>query len=71
MILMKKLTGKTIFNVLLVVAAYGYLIYTFVTFDGYDELLEHFRSAGWQQYGALAVAAMLIPLNFFLEAYKR
>ena len=67
---MKKLTGKTIFNVLLVVAAYGYLIYTFVTFDGYDELLEHFRSAGWQQYGALAVAAMLIPLNFFLEAYN-
>ena len=78
---MKKLAGhaqrshpsrvkKTVFNVLLILAAYGYLIYTFVTFDNYPELLEHFRTAGWVQYGALCLAATLIPLNFFLEACK-
>ena len=78
---MKKLAGhaqqshpsrvkKAVFNVLLILAAYGYLIYTFVTFDNYPELLEHFRTAGWVQYGALCLAATLIPLNFFLEACK-
>ena len=67
---MKKYSAKTVFNVLLIVAAYGYLIYTFVTFDDYPELFGHFRSAGWPQYGALALAAALIPLNFLCEAFK-
>ena len=67
---MKKYTARSVFNVLLVVAAYGYLIYTFVTFDDYPELLEHFRTAAWLQYGALALAATLIPLNFLCEAFK-
>ena len=67
---MKKITGKTVFNVLLVLAAYGYLIYTFVTFEGYPELLAHFRTAGWLQYGALAIAAALIPVNFLCESFK-
>lgn len=51
-------------------AAYGYLIYTFATFDGYQDLIEHFRNAGWTQMGALAVAVSLIPLNIFFEAFK-
>ena len=67
---MKKYTAKSVFNVLLVVAAYGYLIYTFVTFDDYPALIEHFRTAGWLQFGALAIAAALIPLNFLCEALK-
>jgi len=67
---MKKYGAKTVFNVLLIAAAYGYLIYTFVTFDNYPELLAHFRSAGWLQYGALAVAATLIPLNILCESFK-
>ncbi len=67
---MKKYSAKTVFNVLLIVAAYGYLIYTFVTFDSYDELLLHFRTAGWPQLGALAAAVALIPVNFLCEAWK-
>ena len=55
---------------MLIVAAYGYLIYTFVTFDEYPELLAHFRSAGWVQFGVLALAVGLMPLNIFLEAVK-
>ena len=67
---MKKYTARSVFNVLLVVAAYGYLIYTFVTFDDYPELIGHFRSAGWLQYSTLALAAALIPVNFLCEAVK-
>ena len=65
-----KYSWKTIFNTVLIVAAYGYLIYTFATFDGYQDLIEHFRNAGWTQIGALAVAVSLIPLNIFFEAFK-
>ena len=65
-----KFSWKTIFNTVLIVAAYGYLIYTFATFDGYGDLMQHFRNAGWTQMGALAVAVSLIPLNIFFEAFK-
>ena len=65
-----KFSWKTIFNTVLIVAAYGYLIYTFATFDGYGDLMQHFRNAGWTQIGALAVAVSLIPLNIFFEAFK-
>ncbi len=67
---MKRVSGKTIFNILLVVAAYAYLIYTFITFENYPALIAHFRHAGWKQFGALAVAAGLIPVNFLCEAIK-
>lgn len=65
-----KYSWKTIFNAVLIVAAYGYLIYTFATFDGYPALLAHFRSVGWLQLGALALAAALIPLNILCESVK-
>lgn len=67
---MKRYSAKMVFNVLLIAAAYGYLIYTFVTFDDYPALLAHFRSAGWPQFGALALAVTFIPLNIMLEAVK-
>ena len=65
-----KYSWKTIFNCVLIVAAYGYLIYTFATFDGYRDLIEHFSKAGWTQVGALTAAALLIPLNILCEAFK-
>lgn len=59
-----------IFSVLLVVAAYGYLAYKLLTFDGYSDFAGHFRSAGWQQYMFLAIAISLYPLNIFFESCK-
>lgn len=65
-----KKIGMTIFNWTLVLAAYGYLIYTLATFDDYATLLTHFRSSGWKQWGCLMAAIALVPLNFGCEAWK-
>lgn len=59
-----------ILHALLIVAAYGYLAYMLATFEHYGELAEHFRKAGWLEWGALALCIGLFPLNIFLEAWK-
>lgn len=65
-----KKIGMKIFNWAIVVAAYGYLIYTFATFEDYPTLLAHFRTCGTIQWGCLALCIALVPLNFFCEAWK-
>lgn len=57
-------------NALLITAAYGYLAYVLLTFDRYDELLAHFREAGWWEWSALALCIGLFPLNIWAEAWK-
>lgn len=65
-----KKTYLHIFNILLVIAAYGYLIYTLWHFPDYSLLATHFRECGWLQYGSLAAVLLLFPFNILLEAIK-
>lgn len=67
---LNKQIGMTVFNCVLIVAAYSYLIYTFVTFPNYSDLAAHFRGAGWAQLLLVVAAACLMPLNIFCEACK-
>ena len=57
-------------NVLLVVAAYGYLIYKLVTFDDYAGMAASFRAAGWLEYVCLLGAVVLMPVNVLCESWK-
>ncbi|MCM1034302.1 MAG: flippase-like domain-containing protein [Paludibacter sp.] len=66
----KKKRYIRIFNIILVIAAYGYLIYTLYNFPDYALLAAHFRQCGWLQYGSLAAAILLFPLNILLESIK-
>lgn len=59
-----------LFNALLITAAYGYLVYVLVTFDHYDELLAHFRSAGLLEWSFLILCISLFPVNILAEAWK-
>ena len=59
-----------IFNILLTVAAYGYLVYKLVTFPDYDLLINHFQSVEWSDYLFLIVCVVLMPLNIFFESAK-
>ena len=59
-----------IFNVLLTVAAYGYLVYRLVVFDGYTALADSWGMAGSGQLVCLLVAVLLVPLNVVCEAWK-
>ena len=59
-----------ILNVLLIVAAYGYLGYKVATYDNYAGLLAQMREAGVWQWLCLAGCVLLFPLNRFLEAWK-
>ncbi len=57
-------------NVLLVVAAYGYLVYKLVTFDDYAGMAASFRAAGWLEYACLLLAIALMPVNVLCESWK-
>lgn len=59
-----------IFNYVLLTVAYSFLVYKFATFEDYPALMEHFRHAGIWQAGALILAILLFPLNFFFESWK-
>lgn len=61
---------KHILNILLLVAAYGYLGYKIVTYDNYSGLAAQFATAKPWQYVCLLVCFMLFPLNRFFEAWK-
>ena len=61
---------KRILNILLIVAAYGFLGYKIATYDNYAGLLEQFRRADAWQWLWLAGCVMLFPLNRFFEAWK-
>ena len=59
-----------IFNILLTIAAYGYLVYRLVTFSDYAVLVEHFGAVSWREYIFLFVGIVLMPLNIFFESAK-
>ncbi|MCQ2334974.1 MAG: hypothetical protein MJZ89_03930 [Paludibacteraceae bacterium] len=57
-------------NWLIAVAAYGYLCYLLVTFDGYDQLHAYFHQADRTTWVTLIAVVSLMPLNLLLEACK-
>lgn len=58
------------FNVVLIVAAYGFLGYILYNFDDYPALFEHFQSVGVKEWACLTMAVVLIPVNILCEAWK-
>ena len=62
--------SKRILNILLIVAAYGYLGYKIVTYDNYPGLLRQFAQADGWQWVCLVVCFLLFPVNRFFEAWK-
>ena len=61
---------KRILNIVLIVAAYGYLGYKIVTYDNYAGLLAQFNEAAWWQWLCMAGCVLLFPVNRLAEAWK-
>lgn len=57
-------------KILITIAAYGYLIYTFVNFKYYKEFFNHIINSGFENIIFLLFCILLIPLNWVLEAIK-
>ena len=52
------------------VAAYGYLIYTFINFEHYEDFSYYFKTHGLENLKYLLGCLLLIPLNWLLESAK-
>ena len=52
------------------VAAYGYLIYTFINFEHYEDFSSYFKKYGLENIKYLLGCLILIPLNWLLESAK-
>lgn len=63
-------TVKRILNILLIVAAYGYLGYKLATYDNYAGLIAQFRQADVWQWLCIIGCFLLFPVNRFFEAWK-
>ena len=63
----KKFTWVKIF---IMVAAYGYLIYTFINFEHYEDFSSYFKKHGLENIKYLLGCLILIPLNWLLESAK-
>ena len=59
-----------IFNTLLILAAYGYLVYRLTIFDGYEAFLSTFHSANISLWLTLVAVLFLMPFNVLAEASK-
>ena len=59
-----------IFNTLLILAAYGYLVYRLTIFDDYSSFLSAFQTADIGLWLTLVAALLLMPLNVVAEAGK-
>ena len=59
-----------IFNTLLILAAYGYLVYRLTIFDDYSSFLSTFKTASVDLWFTLVAALLLMPLNVVAEAGK-
>ena len=59
-----------IFNTLLILAAYGYLAYRLIIFDGYASFLAAFQQADIWLWLTLVAVVVLMPLNVCFEAGK-
>ncbi|MBQ7631935.1 MAG: flippase-like domain-containing protein [Paludibacteraceae bacterium] len=51
-------------------AAYVYLVYRLVTYDQYEAVAASLRAMDGGQWGALALAVALMPVNMAIEAWK-
>ena len=51
-------------------AAYAYLIYTFVNFEHYEDFSSYFKLYGLENVKYLLFCLLFIPLNWFLESVK-
>lgn len=61
---------KKIFNLLLILAAYGFLGYKILTYDNYAALFARFTCASFRQWVALCCCFALFPLNRLFESCK-
>ncbi len=59
-----------ILQVLIIVAAYGYLAYRLLTFDGYTAFADYFTQISVIQVVLLLFAFFLFPLNVLFESLK-
>ena len=59
-----------ILNIVLPVAAYGFLLYKLITYDDYQAMVDHFRAADVEQYFCLVLAFCLFPLNVGLDGWR-
>lgn len=59
-----------VFNILLTVAAYSYLVYRLVEFDGYGRMGETFQAAGEVGIIALLLSLLLMPVQVGCESWK-
>ena len=59
-----------ILNIVLPVAAYGFLIYKLATYDNYAAMVGHFQTADVEQYFCLLLAFCLFPLNVGLDGFR-
>lgn len=59
-----------IFNMLLILAAYGYLAYRLITYDDYTSFLATFCHADISIYLLLLLILLLMPINVVCEAGK-
>ena len=57
-------------KIFIMVAAYGYLIYTFINFEHYEDFSYYFKTHGLENLKYLLCCLILIPLNWFLESLK-
>lgn len=61
---------RTILKVVIMVGAYGYLAYLLITFDRYDQLFDSFQNLTVARWLLLALALLLMPVNWGVEAWK-
>ena len=59
-----------IFNMLLILAAYGYLVYRLTIFDDYSSFFAAFQTTDIGLWASLIAILLLMPLNVFAEAGK-
>ena len=52
------------------IAAYGYLIYTFINFEHYEDFSYYFKIHGLENLKYLLCCLVLIPFNWLLESLK-
>ncbi len=66
----RKWTYSGVLQVLIVVAAYGYLGYRLITFEGYEAFVAYFSQVRGIQALCLLGAFLLFPLNILLESLR-
>ena len=57
-------------KIFIMLAAYAYLIYTFVNFEHYEDFSSYFKLYGLENIKYLLFCLLFIPLNWFLESLK-